>query len=696
MWYISSIYKRFTPPSIYIIMKSIRICLLAFCCLLFSIDAVAQKLPDSYNFKRGYEAFENDDYEEAFNYLSKELKENPKNGYAHVMTALIYFDNEDYGHALTAAEQAIKYLPKKDNDYNNAAYIAKAAVELVLEDTTKAISTLSTAIKTFPKNSVLYRKRGQIYYETKQYDLSDADYQKVISLDPGETAGYMGVGRNANAQERWDDAIKQFDYVTKLQSSYQPVYAYRAESYIGLKKWDEATDDIVTALKDTYDEDAVHLATALDEPAFSMLISKFKVQAVKNPNEGMWHTIIGLMYESKNQYDKAIEAYNTANSKDMNEALYFRIAHCYYDKGNTKQALNSINQALNMDSTDLDDLAFKAEILEEMGNHQEAIALMDKVIAEVPEYDIGYYQRACYKKADGDTVGALEDLSMAIVLDPKTSWYYYTRGEIYRKQGRQDLAEPDYRKVVELEAKPEYFQCIPYAYLALGENEKAIATVDSMIASDSTDLSAYYNAACLYSRMDNKDQALKYLRKSLELGYRQFGHIGRDSDLDNIRECDEFKELIREFENKAEDEPTAMGNKDHEKKLAVSEVPFTKEDGVFKVKCKINDLPLHFIFDTGASDVTLSMVEATFMVKNGYLSDSDIIGSQRYMDANGNVTVGTVINLKTVEFGDLTLNNVRASVVRNQKAPLLLGQSVLGRLGKVEIDNSKQVLKITH
>ena len=33
---------------------------------------------------------------------------------------------------------------------------------------------------------------------------------------------------------------------------------------------------------------------------------------------------------------------------------------------------------------------------------------------------------------------------------------------------------------------------------------------------------------------------------------------------------------------------------------------------------------------------------------------------------------------------------------RNQKAPLLLGQSVLGRLGKIEIDNSKHILKITH
>ena len=90
------------------------------------------------------------------------------------------------------------------------------------------------------------------------------------------------------------------------------------------------------------------------------------------------------------------------------------------------------------------------------------------------------------------------------------------------------------------------------------------------------------------------------------------------------------------------------------------------------------------------------MVEATFMMKNGYLTGSDVIGSKRYMDANGDVSVGTVINLKNVNFGGLDLNNVRASVVRNQKAPLLLGQSVLGRLGKIEIDNSKHILKITH
>ena len=132
------------------------------------------------------------------------------------------------------------------------------------------------------------------------------------------------------------------------------------------------------------------------------------------------------------------------------------------------------------------------------------------------------------------------------------------------------------------------------------------------------------------------------------------------------------------------------------KSAIIAEVPFTKEGGVCKVKCNINGLPLHFVFDTGASDVTLSMVEATFMMKNGYLNEKDVVGSQRYMDANGDISVGTLINLKEVSFGEQTLSNVRASVVRNQKAPLLLGQSVLGRLGKIEIDNSKQVLRISH
>jgi clan AA aspartic protease (TIGR02281 family) len=186
------------------------------------------------------------------------------------------------------------------------------------------------------------------------------------------------------------------------------------------------------------------------------------------------------------------------------------------------------------------------------------------------------------------------------------------------------------------------------------------------------------------------------LEKSFQLGYKGFALIELDVDLDFLRDSEEFKALFTKYKSEHESNLKNKKSSKLSNETIITEVPFVKEDGVCKVKCKINDLPLHFVFDTGASDVTLSMVEATFMMKNGYLTGNDVVGSQRYMDANGDVSVGTVINLKNVNFGGLELNNVRASVVRNQKAPLLLGQSVLARLGKIEIDNSKHVLKITH
>ena len=38
--------------------------------------------------------------------------------------------------------------------------------------------------------------------------------------------GHMGIGRNANAQERWDDAINQFDFVIKLAPDYSSGYSF--------------------------------------------------------------------------------------------------------------------------------------------------------------------------------------------------------------------------------------------------------------------------------------------------------------------------------------------------------------------------------------------------------------------------------------------------------------------------------------
>ena len=115
-------------------------------------------------------------------------------------------------------------------------------------------------------------------------------------------------------------------------------------------------------------------------------------------------------------------------------------------------------------------------------------------------------------------------------------------------------------------------------------------------------------------------------------------------------------------------------------------IMMNKEGGVYTVPCKINGLPLKFIFDTGASDVSISLTEAIFMLKNGYLDKEDIGEDIYFSIANGDVSKGTKINIKEVEFGGLKLYNVSASIVHETSAPLLLGQSIIEKLGKIQID----------
>ena len=181
----------------------------------------------------------------------------------------------------------------------------------------------------------------------------------------------------------------------------------------------------------------------------------------------------------------------------------------------------------------------------------------------------------------------------------------------------------------------------------------------------------------------------------MEKGYRSFAHIENDNDMDPIRNHPDFIDLINEYRNRlvatvsdCDDSTDNIG--------AISEIQMKKmHSGVYEVACTINDLPLKFILDTGASAVSISSVEASFMLKNGYLTAEDIKGKEYFSTASGEIREGTTIRLREIRVGDAVLRNVEASVSHSQQASLLLGQSVLERFGTITIDNinSKLIIK---
>lgn len=673
-------------------MKRAFIVLLFLLSLVFKAHSEDIKRPNIYNVQRAIEALNNNNKEEALEYIDKELSSNPKSGYAKTWKALIQTDNQEYSYALTTIDEAIKYLPKKDNEYLALAYGIKGMIYTNIEEYDKAISVYEKAIEKCPNDINLYEKRAELYYRLGDYDLSDKDYDKIIKLDEGYITAYMGIGRNKSEQGLYDDAIKTFDYVIKLANDYSSAYSFRAECQIKKHNYNLAIDDILKALSIDGDDKAFYLMVELAQKNNSELLTKLKIKQVKEPNEPYWPYCIGVVYENLEKYDQAIIYYSKSLEIERDPIIYNRLSECYYSLGNFTKSLELIDNALETDSLNNNYLFTKSDILYELGKVDRAIKTMDLYITNDPEFYGGYYRRGFYKQNIKDYTGAIEDYTTSIILNPNNAYSYIGRADMYRQTGDKEKYLSDCRKIIEIDTIPQINSCAQFAFLELGEIEKAKEFMNKIIELDTNNEGAYYDAACLYSRIGDKDKALLNLRLCLEKGFRRFYHIELDDDLDFIRKEKEFKELIDKYKNEVKNKSQI----EIAYKQKNIEIPFIKDGNVLSVKCKINNLPLYFIFDTGATDISLSDVEAAFMIKNNYISEKDIIGRQQYLTADGRIIEGTVINLKKIELGELELNNIKASVVKNQKAPLLLGQSVFNKMGKFEIDNERMKIKITY
>lgn len=108
-------------------------------------------------------------------------------------------------------------------------------------------------------------------------------------------------------------------------------------------------------------------------------------------------------------------------------------------------------------------------------------------------------------------------------------------------------------------------------------------------------------------------------------------------------------------------------------------------NGVYLIPCLVNGVKMDFVFDTGASNVCMSLTEAIFLKKNGYISKDDIGGDVNTIVADGSITTATKLRIKTIEIGGIVLRNVDALVSSNLDAPLLLGQSAIQKLGTIQM-----------
>lgn len=110
-------------------------------------------------------------------------------------------------------------------------------------------------------------------------------------------------------------------------------------------------------------------------------------------------------------------------------------------------------------------------------------------------------------------------------------------------------------------------------------------------------------------------------------------------------------------------------------------------DGHYYLTLLINDKPIDFLVDTGASEVVLTSNDA----ERAGLALDNLIYSGRAMTANGEVRTA-LVKLDSVELGDVLDRGVTAWVNEGEMDQSLLGMAYLRRWNRIEISDSALVL----
>ena len=102
----------------------------------------------------------------------------------------------------------------------------------------------------------------------------------------------------------------------------------------------------------------------------------------------------------------------------------------------------------------------------------------------------------------------MENYNAGIDVDKEYPYIFLMRGELYRKQGQDELANADFEEILKQDTVAKSGSCRQYALLFLGRNNEAIEWMDKIVASDPDNNGPYYDRACLLSRMGKADEAI--------------------------------------------------------------------------------------------------------------------------------------------------------------------------------------------
>ncbi len=466
---------------------------------------------------------------------------------------LVYLQTGEDEPAIAAFRKAVELRPDYADAHQNLGAI------LTSSDAAEAVRELETAVSLQPRLLKAQYNLALAYEASSAHGAVRASEQlrKLLAMEPRFPRAEFALGRSLLRQGKVSDAIEHLRLAVEQDPEYgEARYQYglalsragrRAEGAAEIQKGREliAASEKQQAAR----LDMVEASTAIDQGNLDQAIPKIKRVLRTWPDAAEPHYLLGKALDKKGDSQEAIAEFRKALEIDPGHA----------------QAKASLDRLSSPSVAGDDPQRIKAmEDLIRIGKFEAAEGAIRAYIGEHPKsswawYALGYSLYG--QRKIGESIRALAqslqlnvrnadahkllgrnmiiigrfdaartEFEQGALFDPKSAEMPYNLGKLCSIQDNWPDARRHFETAVRLD--PEYMEAydgLGLALESLGDDDGAIASYKKAItlneARKATFASPYVNLSSLSNRTGNRDTALEYARKALEVNPKSDGAL---------------------------------------------------------------------------------------------------------------------------------------------------------------------------
>lgn len=399
-------------------------------------------------------------YDEAEKSYQKYIKHFPIHFSAHFNVGMIQLKQQNYLDAVGSFKAASSLAPGRSKS-KAMYYLGKSYQKLGAGYYEKALAAYQTSIRVFPGNVKPRMGIASLLSDDEEgRDKAEEIYLQVISLKSNYSPAYLMLAGIYKEQGRIRDAISSYTKAIEYNPSNNSARYNYGLMLLDQKKWTEAADQFhsITRSDKQHAKAYFNLGRANYRLKFYTQALGAYQQALKIKNNDYPEVVVnmGLVYSAKKDYEKAIELYKKALSKnDQSAKLYYNIGLAYSKSKNIKEALDAFKQAIKHRPNYSQAWYNVGLIYGRQDNHQSAIDAYTSALKIKPDYRSAQFNLAVSLKRNNRLKEAEEVYRAVLESNPRYAAAWNNLGLVLMEQGLYSEAEEVLFQALELETNNE-------------------------------------------------------------------------------------------------------------------------------------------------------------------------------------------------------------------------------------------------